>query len=130
MRTPSGAPAGTDLQNELHMFKRHYPPLASLQDAAKVLREMTPETRRLFGTVETLVRLLLVISVSAASSERSFSALRRLKTWLRSTMSQKRLNHVAISHVHQEFLDNIDMNEVLSKFVSASDIRTNLFGAR
>ncbi len=39
----------------------------------------------LFGQVETLVRLLLVIPVLSSEAEQSFSVLRRLKTWLRST---------------------------------------------
>lgn len=39
------------------------------------------------------------------------------------------LDYVAILQVHQEFLDNIDMNKVLSKFVFALEIRKNLSGA-
>ena len=45
-------------------------------------RGMPVEVRGLFDQVEVLFRLLLVISVSSAEAERSFSALRRLKTWL------------------------------------------------
>ena len=41
--------------------------------------------------------MLLVIPVSAVTAERSFSFLRRLKSYLRSTMSQRRLNHVTLS---------------------------------
>ena len=37
------------------------------------------------------MRLLLVVPASSAEAERSFSALRRLKTWLRSSMLQTRL---------------------------------------
>ena len=48
------------------------------------------------------VRLLLTVPVSTCTAERSFSALRRLKTYLRSIMSQERLNHCAIMHIHRD----------------------------
>lgn len=35
---------------------------------------------------EVLLRLLVVVPASSAEAERSFSALRRLKTWLRTEM--------------------------------------------
>ena len=46
----------------------------------------------------------MVAPVSSAEAECSFSALRRLKTWLRSTMTQKGLNGIAVCHVHQDLL--------------------------
>ena len=90
-----------------------------------MLREMPSEVRGLFDEVEKLVRLLLVIPVASAEAERSFSALKRLKSWLRSTMSQQRLNNVAVCHVHQEALDQVDLCQ---QFVSVNDRRRHLFG--
>src|SRR6218665_2646004 len=78
--------------------------------------------------VEQLLRLLLVLPVSSASFERSFSGLRRLKTWLRSTMTQQRLNHIAVLHTHQEELDALDTAKILSEFLRASEIRGSIFG--
>lgn len=60
----------------------------SKSDATSILRDMPLEVRELFNQVEALVRLLLV-PVSSTEAERSFSALRRLKAWLISTMSQE-----------------------------------------
>ena len=56
-------------------------------DAVRALSKMPPEVRGLFVQVEILVRLLMVVPISSAEAERSFSAIRRLKTWLRSTIS-------------------------------------------
>ena len=47
----------------------------------------------LLNEVVALVRLILVLPATNAVSERSFSALRRIKTYMRATMTQKRLNH-------------------------------------
>jgi hAT family C-terminal dimerisation region len=52
-----------------------------------------------------LNHLLLLCPASSIEAERSFSSLRRLKTWLLSTMTQERLNSVAVCHIHQDLLD-------------------------
>ena len=46
--------------------------------------------------------LLLTLPVGSCSCERSFSALRRLKTCCRNTMTEERLDAVAIGHINQE----------------------------
>ena len=63
-----------------------------------------------------------------AVSERSFSALKRLKTYLRSTTAEGRLNHLMLLHVHKELADGIDMVEVANLFVGDNQRRKQLFG--
>ena len=98
-------------------------------DVASIIREMVPEVRGLFSQVEALVRLLLVVPASSAEAERSFSALRRLKTWLRSSTSQTRLNNLAMCHVHQEKLDRLDLEEICQSFIRANDKCKKVFGS-
>lgn len=97
-------------------------------EATNILKNLLPEVRSLFSQVETLVRLLLVVPSSSAEAERSFSSLRRLKTWLRSTMSQTRLNSTAICHIHQNKLDHLDRARICEQFISANDQRRHVFG--
>ena len=108
------------------------PPLTfkaeSLHEAKVIYRSMEHAVRLLFPQVLVLLKLLLVCPVSSCECERSFSALRRLKTWLRTTMTQRRLNHTSICHVHQEQLDNVNVHELAKLFVEKSEIRRNLFG--
>ena len=78
-----------------------------------------------------MLKLLLVSPASSAEAERSFSALRRLKTWLRSTMTETRLNAVAVCHVHQQKLDDnnvISIKELMQQFVTCSEMRKDMFG--
>ena len=49
----------------------------------------------------TRLNLILVMPATNAVSERNASALRRLKTYLRSTMTQVCLNNLLILHVHK-----------------------------
>jgi len=56
----------------------------------------------LLTEVVRLVKLSLVIPETSASAERSFSALCRLKTHIRSTVGQSRLNHLLFLHCHKD----------------------------
>ena len=66
------------------------------------IRSLSPVKEQLIAEVCTVLKLILVMPVSNTTSEHSFSALRRVKTYLRSTMRQDRLNHLMILHVHKE----------------------------
>lgn len=63
-----------------------------------------------------------------AVSERSASALRRIKTYLRTTMGQARLNNTMVVHVHKELTDKLDQKVILIEFVTANDDRRKYFG--
>ena len=64
-------------------------------------KEVIRRRKNFFPNIVMLVKHLLLRPVSSAECERTFSCLRRLKTWLRSTMTQERLHGVVIGHVHQ-----------------------------
>ena len=72
-----------------------------------------------------LLTLILVIPATNAVSERSASALRRVKSYLRSTMSQVRLNNLLILHVHKQRTDELDLRIILNEFVSSNEHRCN-----
>ncbi|XP_065653928.1 uncharacterized protein LOC136080769 isoform X2 [Hydra vulgaris] len=56
----------------------------------------------LFPSIKTILLIIGCLPISIASAERSFSSLRRLKDWLRSRMSQDRLNGLALLYVHRD----------------------------
>ena len=58
-----------------------------------------------------------------AESERSFSAVRRIKTYLRSTMSQQCLNHLMLLHVHESHIDNLEFIDVANDFIDGNEHR-------
>ena len=49
-------------------------------------------------------------------SVRSFSALRRIKSYLRATMSQERLNHIMVLYFHKHLTDQICYIEICNEF--------------
>ena len=74
------------------------------------------------------MQLILVMPAINATSERSFSTLRRTKTYLRSTMKQERLNIFMILHIYSEQTDAINDNEIANEFVGRSEHRISFFG--
>ena len=84
--------------------------------------------RSTFDQVEQLIRLLLTIPCSSAEAERSFSSLRRLRTYLSNSMSQQRLNHLAVLRVHRDRLYSIDIDVTAREFVAKSENRLATFG--
>ena len=100
----------------------------TLNKCATVLGDMMPFMRAMFPLVESLVRLLLVNPAFSATAERSFSSLRRLKTYLRSTCGQRRLNSLAMCHIHKNILDTVNVTELMKEFIFARDSRAIVFG--
>jgi len=106
----------------------------------KFVREFIPKER--MGPIEILqflkehgcfhnatiaYRVLLTIPVTVASAERSFSKLKLLKTYLRSTMTQERLNDLAIIALEGEMLEKIDYEHIIEDFISKNTTRMMLF---
>ncbi len=114
------------LKVQLALFRMKYS-FQSSSGIVAVLQGMTPEVLGLFDQVETVARL--VVPVSSAESETSFSSLRRLKTWLRSTMTQTRHNSVAVCHVHKDKLDRVNWKKIAEQFVSCKEGIKSTFGS-
>ena len=82
----------------------------------------------LLPQVLVLAKLLLVMPATNATSERCFSAMNRIKTYLRNSTSDNRLNHLMFLHVHSDKTDNIKIREVTQEFVRDNQTRLRVFG--
>ena len=101
----------------------------SLSAIVQYLVSLSEQVRSIYSEIVVLVELILVMPATNATSERSFSALRRIKTYLRTTMSQQRLNDLMILYVHRDSLDELDMDMIGENFVAASsEPRATVFG--
>ena len=61
---------------------------------AESLQEAVFAAQFMFPNIHTILKVLLTMPVSTASAERSFSGLRRLKTYLRSNMLETHLSNL------------------------------------
>ncbi|XP_066587629.1 zinc finger MYM-type protein 1-like [Prorops nasuta] len=74
-----------------------------------------------------LLKLFLTIPVTSCCAERFFSALKRLKSFLRSTMTHQRLDDLMILHVHHEIAECINVDALCNQFIGKSSARLNTF---
>jgi len=102
--------------------------IVNMRDVSSHLKTMAAIHHDVFSELTLLTKLFLVVPVSSATAERSFSAMRRLKTYLRSTMSTERLNSVMTLHVHKDLLDCVDDSAVVKDFVACNEVRMDIFG--
>lgn len=103
-------------------------PSHTVQEIAKKISNLHPQTRAVFKETESLIKLCLCLPISAASAERTFSTLRRLETWLRTTITQKRLTYLALMHVHGDIVDSLDIGSLMRSFISSNPERKATFG--
>eukprot|EP00731_Ephydatia_muelleri_P012458 Em0006g1352a len=99
-----------------------------VRDIVQHVCTLSPGVRLSITQVCSLVRLLLVMPATNAVGERSASALRRVKSYLRTTMTDTRLNNLLVLHVHKDRCDSLVLEDCLNEFVCGSEHRLSLFG--
>ena len=105
--------------------KQSQPRVSEIIDYVKSL---SPCQCSIMSEVCTLVKLILVSPATNAVSERSASGLRRVKTYLRSTMSEKRLNSLMVLDMYKDRTDQLDLEQCLNEFIAGNELRNALFG--
>ena len=88
----------------------------------------SPPYRTMLSEVQKLLRLYLTVPITSSTSERAFSTLRRLLTYLRSSMTEQRLNNCMLLHIHKDLTDDQDLHEIAKEFISSNDERHRYFG--
>ena len=100
----------------------------SIFDSKRYFLSLSDSQTSLIGHVTKLMELILVMPATNATAERSFSALRWVKSYLRSTMLQERLNYLMLLHVHRDETDKLCLKGSINEIVGDSVHRSNFFG--
>ena len=93
-----------------------------MEGIGDVLIELSP-FKSAFPNLFKLIQISLTISVSTAQCERCFSALKRIKTYLHSTMNNERLANVAILSIESEIAKQISLEAVVDIFAAEDNNR-------
>lgn len=102
---------GSDLKNEKY----------SVTDLLSLMRAKNLQT--VFPNIDIALRIFVSMAVSVCSAERSFSALKRIKSYLRSTMDEDRLNSLAILAIESDLTTNIDFESTINDFAARKSRR-------
>ena len=88
----------------------------NLKELVKVSKSLSGEKHMLVRNCVIITRIILTTSATSAPPDRSFSMLRRIKTWLQSIMAQKRLNYLSILYDSKSILDDILLLHLTNEF--------------
>ena len=80
------------------------------------MQDMTRNRSFLMSKVGKIIRLLLLSQDTSSETDGIFSALKRVKTYLRSTMGGNRLHALMLVHVKNNILDNNNLADVANQF--------------
>ena len=93
--------------------KRHNRAVPPPVSPEELLQATVEYGKDVFPNLRTALQILLTMSVSVASCERSFSKIKLIKNWLRLTMSQERLSNLAILSIEKEVLESIEVDIII-----------------
>ena len=117
---------GTDLPDSSHLLHeiKRWKSTCIPTPHQTVDEALLSANEQFYPNVHTLLKLLLVLPISTATAERTFSSLRILKTWLRSTMGEERLSGLALMYIHR----NITLNNehIIKTWYNMSNRRIQL----
>jgi hypothetical protein len=99
------------LEGEMALFSSTGQPVSIEVLRRELNRQCYPQYYR-------LVQLALTLPVGTATSERSFSAMRRIRNWLRSTMCQDRLSSLAILNIESDLTAKLNPDDIVSIFAN------------
>lgn len=71
-----------------------------------------------FPNLTVALRIMLTLPVSVATGERTFSKLKIIKNYLRSSMSQERLVGLAMMSIEFSVLEKINIDKIVSEFAN------------
>jgi len=91
----------------------------TVKELAEFLLITHAELSSTFSEVITACLLYLTLPVTVASAERSFSKLKLIKTYLRSTMCQVRLSSLGMLSIESQRLNDLNIEEIIDIFADA-----------
>jgi len=74
----------------------------------------------IYPNLYTLLKVALSIPVSSATCERSFSTMRRIKNWLRTSMDQERFSSLAIINIEREVSNQLKAEDILIEYAKTN----------
>lgn len=88
------------LSAQLSLFPSVNSEIETTQQLLLFFQSLMPETsKKMLDEIGRLINILVVVPATSTTGARSFSALRRIFTYLRTTMTQMRLFHLTLLNI-------------------------------
>ncbi|XP_074368878.1 uncharacterized protein LOC141708906 [Apium graveolens] len=108
---------GVELFNELLVLRMVIPD--EITKAIDVLNYLSSSSRQInYPNAWIAYRIVVTIHVTVVEAEMTFSRLKLIKSYLRSSMSQDRLNGLALLSIESELASSLDYRKIIERFTS------------
>lgn len=105
---------GEELYQELLVLA---PLIKSDKSSLEVLNYIfSADLQQIFPNSVIAIKILNTLPITVASGERSFSKLKIIKNYLRTSMSQERLVGLSILSIEKELVDDLEFEDILEEF--------------
>ncbi|XP_075059921.1 zinc finger MYM-type protein 1-like [Mixophyes fleayi] len=114
--------SASDIVSEIKSFKYQAPTLlphcstATPQDILNIITKL--RLRPAYPYINIALRIFLCMPVTMASCERSFSKLKLVKNYLRSSIGQQRPSNLAILYIEHELISSMNFDTMIEEFAS------------
>ena len=110
-----------EVKGEFELWQQRWRQLPAKDRPATAIDSLPLCSADFFPNIKTLLVITATLPVTTATAERTFSSLRLLKTYLRSTMGQNRLAGLTLLYLHRDI--PITPDEVIDTFARHSSRR-------
>ena len=102
------------VDQELLLWKRKWLAIPSKDWPDILANAITKYDEERFPNLIVLLKIACTFPITSAECKRSFSAMRRQRTWLRASTNMERLGSVAIMNIHRQ--EEMDYKHVSALF--------------
>ena len=106
-------PSPSSLDNELDLWEIYWDSFQETKPS-NITKTMKLVEFTGFENIKVALQILATLPLTSNECERSFSSMKLLKTFSRSTMSAERLNGLSLMYKHQQIIPKT--SEILNKF--------------
>ena len=92
--------------------------ISTLREAIGYLQKLSSGQRAFYKQVCRIAQLILVMSATNVSSEKSFSTMKRVKS----------LNHLMTPNIYKNETEGLDLKQVANEFIRGNEHCMRFFG--
>lgn len=87
-----------------------------LKELVKILTEMVLNQDDIYPNFKVLFKICLTLPSNSATCERSFSTMRRINQWLRSSMGQERFSNLVVLYSESDLVKSLNFDKLMDEY--------------
>ncbi len=107
----------TSFDDELYLWQEKWKNCENTKRPTNSIENLKNCNEDLFPSIFNILTILCVLPMTTTECERNFSSLKLIKSYLRSTMTNTRLNAIALHYIHSD--RKLDADETVKTYMES-----------